>query len=214
MLKNYQNILVLAPHTDDGEFGCGATIAKLIASGAKVSYIAFSSCEESVPEGFDKDVLKREVKEATHTLGIKEENLYVLNYKVRYFNYRRQDILEDLIKFRKKINPDLIFIPSLNDVHQDHKTIAEEAVRAFKNRNILSYELTWNNFNFSMDYFSVVEKHHIDRKINSLKAYKSQIAIRGYASVEFINSLANVRGTQIGQKYAEVFEVVRIIDSL
>lgn len=213
-MKGVKNVLVLAPHTDDGEFGCGATITKLIESGAKVSYIAFSSCEESVPEGFDKDVLKREVRDATRALGINEEDLYLLNYKVRYFNYSRQDILEDLIKFRKKINPDLIFIPSLNDVHQDHKIIAEEAVRAFKNRNILSYELTWNNFNFSMDYFSVVEKHHLENKINSLKAYKSQIAIRGYASVKFIKSLANVRGTQIGQKYAEVFEVVRLIDSL
>jgi LmbE family N-acetylglucosaminyl deacetylase len=37
-----KRILVLAPHIDDGEFGCGGTIAKLIADRAEVFYAAFS----------------------------------------------------------------------------------------------------------------------------------------------------------------------------
>jgi len=139
MISNIKNALVLAPHTDDGEFGCGGTISRLVSQGVTVHYIAFSWCEESVPQGFPKDILKSEVKNATSVLGIKPENLHILDYKVRYFTANRQEILEDLIVFRKKINPDLVFIPSVNDVHQDHMTIATEAVRAFKNRNILSY---------------------------------------------------------------------------
>lgn len=212
MIKSIKKVLVLAPHTDDGEFGCGATIAKFIEEGIEVFYIAFSSCEESVPDGFPKDVLRTEVKAATKKLGIKPENVIVLNYKVRYFSYNRQEILEDLIKYRSEINPDLILIPSLNDVHQDHATIAQEGVRAFKNRNILCYELTWNNFKFSMDYFVTVTEKNLDTKIDALSEYKSQIAIRNYASGEFVKSLARVRGTQIGKQYAEVFEVVRLID--
>ncbi|RZN84186.1 MAG: PIG-L family deacetylase [Winogradskyella sp.] len=207
-----KKVLVLAPHTDDGEFGCGGTIAKLIEQGAEVHYVAFSWCEESVPEGFPKDILKTEVASATAILGIKKENLHVLDYKVRYFSSHRQQILEDLIVFRKKINPDLVLIPSLNDIHQDHATIAIEGVRAFKNRNVLSYELTWNNFNFSMDFFNKLTEEQVNIKIESLKQYKSQISIRGYASEEFIKGLAKVRGTQVGADYAEVFEVVRLIN--
>ncbi len=45
-----QKILVLAPHTDDGELGCGGTIVRLIDEGQDVYYVAFSICEESVPE--------------------------------------------------------------------------------------------------------------------------------------------------------------------
>ncbi len=211
MLEAIKKVLVLAPHTDDGEFGCGATIAKFIEKGIEVFYIAFSSCEESVPEGFPKDVLRTEAVEATKKLGIPAENVKVLNYQVRYFSYKRQEILEDLIQFRKSINPDLVLIPSLNDVHQDHATIAHEAVRAFKNRNILCYELTWNNFKFSMDYFVTVTEKHLDTKVKALSAYESQVAIRNYASEEFVKSLARVRGTQIGKQFAEVFEVVRLI---
>lgn len=211
MIKDLKKALVLAPHTDDGEFGCGATLAKLVEEGVEVYYVAFSSCEQSVPEGFPSDVLVKEVKRATAKLGIKPENVKVLEYEVRKFNYSRQDILEDLIAFRRDIDPDLIFIPSTNDIHQDHSVIAVEAMRAFKNRKILSYELPWNNFEFSMDCFIVVEDRHLNKKIESIKEYESQAGIRPYASEEFLRSLSMVRGIQIGKKYAEVFEVKRLI---
>lgn len=211
MIENVHKALVLAPHTDDGEFGCGGTICKLLERNIEVFYVAFSSCEESVPEGFPKDVLGKEVVEATNVLGIKPENLRVLNYRVRMFSYKRQEILEDLILLREEIDPDLVFIPSTEDVHQDHMTIANEAVRAFKNRNVFSYELPWNNFNFSMDCFIALEENHIDKKLKALKKYKSQAAVRTYASKEFLKGLARVRGTQIGKKYAEVFEIKRQI---
>jgi len=210
MLKNIKKVLVLAPHTDDGEFGCGGTIAKLIENGAQVYYLAFSACEQSVLPNFPKDILITEVKAATSILGIPKENLFLLKYEVRTFNYKRQDILDDIIKFKNKIKPDLIFMPSLNDLHQDHATIANEAVRAFKFCNILCYEMPWNNFNFATTSFVLLNEEHIKIKIEALKEYKSQMH-RPYASEEFIRSLASVRGVQIGQKYAEVFEVIRLI---
>ena len=64
-LEAFETILILAPHTDDGELGCGGTIHKLTQLGKKVIYVAFSTCEESVPEGFAPDVLTHEVKAAT-----------------------------------------------------------------------------------------------------------------------------------------------------
>lgn len=75
MITNCKNILVLAPHTDDGELGLGGTISRLIEDGKKVTYVAFSTAQQSVPEGFPKDILKTEVKQATQTLGIEPENL-------------------------------------------------------------------------------------------------------------------------------------------
>ena len=204
-------VLVLAPHTDDGEFGCGGTISKLIDQGAEVHYVAFSACEQSVLPEFPSDILITEVKKATLALGIKKENLHLLKYDVRTFNYNRQAILDDIIKFKKQINPDLVFIPSLNDIHQDHATIAIEAVRAFKFVNILSYEMPWNNFSFSTTSFFILDEEHMKTKIKALNKYKSQ-EHRSYANKDFIMSLAKVRGVQVGQKYAEVFEVVRLIN--
>jgi len=206
----FKNILILAPHTDDGEFGCGGSIAKLIKENINVYYAAFSLAEESVPEGYPKNILETEVKAATKVLGIPPSNLLIYRYKVRHFAYHRQEILEDLVQLNKTINPDLVFMPCLQDLHQDHSTIAIEGLRSFKKSSILAYEIPWNNLNFSTQCFIKLEEHDLEIKIKALDKYNSQ-KNRNYASEEFIRSLARTRGTQIGSKYAEVFEVLRWI---
>jgi LmbE family N-acetylglucosaminyl deacetylase len=210
MELNPKRILVLAPHTDDGELGCGGTIVKFIEKGAKVYYAAFSTAEESVPDGFDRNILKTEVKKATKILGIENDKLFIFNYQVRKLNYERQPILEDLINLRKELSPDLVFLPSLNDIHQDHATIAQEGLRAFKNTTVLGYELIWNNLSFNTTCFIPIEKKHVEKKHEALMSYESQ-RHRSYMSEEFIYSLAKTRGVQIGKEYAEAFEVIRLI---
>ena len=126
---NIENILVLAPHTDDGELGLGGTISRYIEEGKNVYYAAFSTADQSVPEGFPKDILATEVRNATHRLGIPSENLYVYHYEVRKLNYVRQELLEDLVKLRNERHYDLVFMPSSHDIHQDHTTVAQEAFR-------------------------------------------------------------------------------------
>lgn len=203
-------ILLLSPHTDDGELGCGATVSKLIRQGKQVYYAAFSACEQSVLPNFPKDILISEVNAATSTLGIPSDHLKLFRYDVRTFNYHRQAILDDLIQLREEIQPDTVFIPSLTDIHQDHKTMAEEALRAFKFVNIFSYELPWNNLNFNTCAFEVVEEQDAQRKVEALAQYKSQ-AHRPYANEEFLRSQMRMRGVQVAQRYAEVFEVVRLV---
>jgi len=208
VISNFKNVFVLAPHTDDGELGAGGTIAKLIEAGASVFYLAFSTAEASVPDGFAKDILKTEVIDATTILGIPKANVRIFNYEVRKLNYARQEILEDLISMRKEIMPDLVLIPSLHDIHQDHSTVAKEGLRAFKNTTILGYELLWNNLTFDTTSFVALEKRHVDLKVRALAAYRSQFG-RNYMSEDFILSLAKIRGVQSSLNYAESFEVVR-----
>jgi LmbE family N-acetylglucosaminyl deacetylase len=210
MLSKPSTVLVLAPHTDDGEFGCGGTINKLVLEGHEVYYVAFSACEQSVLPQFPKDILITEVKAATAILGVVPQNLILHNYEVRTFNYRRQEILEDLIRLRKDINPDIIFMPSLQDLHQDHHTVSTEGLRAFKNKTIFAYEVLWNNLNFNTSTFFSLESRHIDQKVKALEKYESQ-AHRKYAAGSFIRSLATVRGVQIGVDYAECFETIRLV---
>lgn len=209
MINTYNNILVLAPHTDDGELGLGGTIRHLVEQGKKVTYVAFSTAQQSVPDGFPKDILKTEVKRATAKLGILPENLIIYNYEVRKLGYVRQEILEELIRLRKSSDFDLVFIPSLHDIHQDHTTIAQEGLRAFKNTTLLGYELIWNNLTFNTQCFVKLEKHHIEAKVEALKEYESQ-GDRDYLSADFIFSLARARGVQAGCRYAEAFEVIRL----
>lgn len=207
MLMNMQNVLVLAPHTDDGELGAGGTIAKLCEQGADVHYCTFSIAEDSVPDHLPKDILLHEVKEATSRLGVKHP-LIIHRFPVRKLQDYRQDILELMLGLKRKHAYDLVLIPSVNDIHQDHQLIAKEATRAFKNTTILSYELPWNNLIFQNTCFFSLNEGHIVKKINALQAYQSQVN-RDYMSEDFIKGMARMRGVQVGVKFAEVFEVVR-----
>ena len=114
------------------------------------------------------------------------------------------------MKLKASIQPDIVFIPALTDVHQDHYTIAQEGFRAFKFSSLLSYELPWNNLSFNTACFMKLEEKHILKKIEAVNQYKSQ-AHRPYANEELIRSLVRTRGVQINTHYAECFEVIRWI---
>jgi LmbE family N-acetylglucosaminyl deacetylase len=207
-VKDSRKILVLAPHTDDGEFGAGATISRWLEDGDEVHYAAFSLCEESVPEGWPKDILEKEVREATAALGIDGSHLHLFRFTVRRFDNSRQEILEELVQMNRNLSPDIVLCPAPSDIHQDHAVVAAEAIRAFKRTTILGYEMPWNNLTLSTTCFVRLEKRHLDQKVNALKCYESQ-RHRNYAREELVRSLAVVRGTQIGTELAETFEVIR-----
>jgi LmbE family N-acetylglucosaminyl deacetylase len=205
-----RRVLVLAPHTDDGEFGCGGTMARLVEEGADVRYVAFSIATRSLPDGFAPDTLAREVAEATAELGISAANLTVHDFDVRTFPDHRQEILELLIELWNDWEPDLVFQPSLHDIHQDHQTVAAEGLRAFKRTTILGYEIPWNNLDFAYQAYFALEHRHIERKAEALTKYASQ-QHRRYADPEYVWNLARTHGINVNREYAEVFQVYRLI---
>jgi N-acetylglucosamine malate deacetylase 1 len=210
VIDAWERVLVLAPHTDDGEFGCGGTMARLVERGADVRYVAFSIATRSLPEGFPPDTLAREVREATAELGIPEGNLTVHDFDVRTFPDRRQEILELLVALWEDWRPDAVFQPSLHDVHQDHQTVAQEGLRAFKRTTVLGYEIPWNNFDFAYQAYFALEERHVERKVAALARYASQ-QHRRYSDPEYARSLARIHGINVNRAYAEVFHVYRVV---
>ena len=210
MIEGWRRGLVLAPHPDDGEFGCGGTMARLVEAAAEVRYVAFSIATRSLPEGFPPDTLAREVREATAELGIAESHLTVYDFDVRTFPEHRQDILELLVGLWEEWRPDAVFQPSLHDVHQDHQTIAVEGLRAFKRTTVLGYEIPWNNFDFAYQAYIALRAEHVERKIAALAKYASQ-QHRRYSDPEYIRNVARTHGINVNREYAEVFEVYRVV---
>lgn len=211
-MKPTKTILILAPHTDDGEFGCGGTIAKYVAEGVRAIYVAFSAAEQSVLPHLPRDILRTEVRKATAALGIADEDCLVFDFEVRRFPELRQAILDKMIELSRRYQPDMVFLPSANDTHQDHQIIAQEGFRAFKRTTMLGYEVPWNNLDFRTSCFVDLSEANLEAKIRAVGTYESQ-KHREYASAEFIRSLALTRGVQIGRRYAESFEVVRWVIS-
>lgn len=200
-------VLVLAPHTDDGELGAGGSIARWQEEGNQVHYLAFSACETIQPED-GRGALRGECAAATAVLGVPPANLTILDFEVRHFARDRQAVLDRMIQKNASINPDIVLVPSLEDTHQDHAVVAQEAQRAFKRTRLLGYEAPWNNFRFDVTAFTRLEEHHVARKWEALRCFRSQ-AGRSYMSEEYVRSQTRFRGVQAGMDYAEAFQVLR-----
>lgn len=206
-----RRILVLGAHTDDAELGCGGAIARALDEGAEVHVAAFSLAVESLPDGWAGDTLRRECLASTAVLGIEPERVHLFEHAVRHFPEHRQEILEELVVLRREIEPELVFLHSGGDVHQDHHVIHEEGLRAFKERTVLAYELPWNATSFDPTAHVALAAVHIETKWRSLQCYASQLHLeRSYFSLEVIDGLARVRGASAKAERAEAFEVLRL----
>ena len=175
-----------------------------------VREIAFSTASRSLPPGFPPDTLAREVRTAAAEIGLAEDALTVHDFEVRTFPAMRQEILELLIEVSRDVQPDAVLLPTVGDIHQDHGVIAAEGLRAFKRTTILGYEIPWNNFDFAYQWYSALDKPHIEKKVAALEKYASQ-QHRRYANAEYVWNVARTHGINVNREYAEVFQVYRVI---
>lgn len=178
----------------------GGTLSKLVHAGVDVHVMALSHCGSAA--------LLDEFEASMSALSCRKSLAY--DKPVRHFGAVRQDILQLMVDWDRQIEPDTVFVPNSYDVHQDHAVVHAEALRAFKHRSILGYELPWNNYISVTNSFSVLEEKHVATKVKAMLCYKSQ-AHRPYASEEFLRALATTRGISIGARYAECFQSIRQI---
>jgi N-acetylglucosamine malate deacetylase 1 len=203
-------VLVLGAHPDD-EMCCAGLLSRLSNAGAEIHHYYFSKCSVSTQaRGFSPESLLSECEASRDILAIPQSGRGAFDIPVREFPQHRQQILDALIGLRKSIAPDLVLTANTDDVHQDHATLTHEVIRAFKATSILGYEMPWNLLHQHQDCLVVLSEEDLERKIQVVSAYKSQ-AGSAYSDADFIQSLAKVRGVQAGYKYAESYQIIRLI---
>lgn len=187
-------------------------MAKWIEAGVDLHVAVFSTAEESLPAGSAPSRLADECTESLDVLGVPRENRTIFGYPVRKLGYHRQEVLENIVTMERELDPDWVLVPSGADLHQDHRAVHDEALRAFKHKTLLGYELPWNHITFSASAFVSLERRHLDTKWAALTKYRSQLEMgRPYFTPEFHDSLARVRGLQVKSEWAEAFELIRIV---
>jgi len=195
----HQNVLVLSPHTDDGELAAGGTLARFVEEGNEITYVALSAPRLELHE---------ECAKCLDVLGVGD--FTILDFPRRHFPQKRQEILQYLYDYNTENDVDLVLTPSTQDLHQDHQTVTREAMRAFKHSSILGYELPWNNIVFHENCYVSLDERHVEKKLEALSHYKTQ-EDRHYFDTEYLRGLMRARGVHIKEKYAESFEVIKLV---
>ncbi len=200
-----ETVCFIGAHPDDIELGCGALIAD-IADQTNVVCVTLSDNQEN-PE---LQNLVEEHRNSMDILGVTPENAILHDFTTRRFQAARQEILEVMLDLKKKYHPEVVFVHTAQDIHQDHKTITEEALRAFRGTTLLGFDVLRSSYGFFPDFLVEVSEEGVKTKIQALKAYKTYVD-KYYFDENIIHATAIRHGALAERPFAEGFDILRIV---
>jgi N-acetylglucosamine malate deacetylase 1 len=202
-----KKVLFLGAHPDDIELGCGALLHHIVKQ-TEVLCVTLSDNQKNP----DLQNVKNEHFEAMAVLGVPKENIILGPFTTRIFHDSRQDILEYFLKMRKDFKPDLIFVHSKQDVHQDHLTMTDEALRAFRGITVLGFDVVRSSYGFFPHFLVEVSEDDVNKKIEALSCYGTY-RDRYYFNNELTRSIMIRHGALAELPFAEGFDILRIVGS-
>lgn len=205
VVSRIRKVLFIGAHPDDIELGCGATIAKHIASW-QVRCVILSANQEN-PENVR---LVTELSKSLRELGVDEENIAIGDFRTRYFDQSRQAIRDFLLREKGEFNPDAVFTHALSDIHQDHIVTCQEVQRIFRDKNLFGFEIQRSTPHFYPTLHIALSLEDVEAKIRALSRYETY-RNKPYLSPEVIKSLLITRGLFVEEQFAEAFEVYSLI---
>lgn len=209
MLFHSNKICFIGAHPDDIELGCGALISNI----SKTSHIDIVcvTLSKNQKNPHNKNLIQEHFKSLT-SLNIHKENIIFGDFETRKFSSSRQEICDFLFEIKRNIAPDIIFVHSFSDAHQDHEVLSKETLRVFRVNTILGFEIPSSSYKFAPSLFIEVDEEDVQNKIRALMHYKTYND-KYYFSQDAIKSTIIRNGILIEKKYAEAFDVIKMIGS-
>jgi len=220
------DILVIMAHPDDAELSCSGTILSSISNGMSVGIIDLTKGELGT-RGNEKIRLK-EADDSAKVLGVKfRENL---GLRDGFFDSNEKSVLSLIEKIRLH-TPNIIITNANTDRHPDHENASKLVKKASFLSGLIKIKTKINNKNqdsfrpniilyciqnnyINPDFVVDISKH-FDKKIESIKCFKSQFynpdsdEAESFISTEefmgFINARSVEMGHSIGVKHGEGF---------
>jgi len=200
-----RRVCFIGAHPDDIEIGCGALIAH-IASHTDVLCVTLSDNQKN-------PLLQNLVLEHQRSmamLGVKPERVVLGQFETRRFPHARQEILEYLIDLNRTFKPDIVFVHTKADIHQDHGTITEEALRAFRGVTVLGFDVIRSSYGFFPSFLVEVSPADVEKKVAALAEYKTYEG-KYYFNPEITRATLVRHGALCERPFAEGFDILRVV---
>jgi len=200
-----KKIFFIGAHPDDIELGCGALISN-IASSTNVFCITLSDNQKN-PKLTN---LISEHYDSMAVLGVPKDHVIVGEFETRRFMHDRQEILEFLLDLKKKHQPDMVFVHTQSDLHQDHGVVTGESLRAFRGTSVFGFDVIRSSQGFFPTFLVEVAQKDVQNKIDSLAAYKTYQDVY-YFGDELTRSILIRNGALCEKPFAEGFDMLRMV---
>ena len=200
-----KRVLFLGAHPDDIELGCGALLHQIVGK-TEVLCVTLSDNQKNP----DLMNVKDEHLKSMAVLGVPAEKVVFGPFTTRVFPDSRQEILEYFLKLRRDFQPDLIFVHSERDIHQDHNTMTDEALRAFRGITVLGFDVVRSSYGFFPHFLVEVSEEGVNKKIEALSQYETY-RDKYYFNSELTRSIMVRHGALAEVPFAEGFDILRIV---
>ncbi|MFP3855400.1 MAG: PIG-L deacetylase family protein [Anaerolineales bacterium] len=200
-----KRILFVGAHPDDIELGCGALLANIV-DRAEVLCLTLSDNQENPALGG----LVEEHYRSMEVLGVDRGSVLMESFDTRNFARDRQRILEYLYELNREHRPEIVFVHSSADIHQDHGVVTQEALRAFRGTSVLGFDVIRSSYGFFPNFLVEVRQQDVDRKLKALAEYKTY-KDKYYFDPELIRATLVRHGALAERPYAEGFDILRIV---
>ena len=194
-------VLVFAPHPDDEIFGCGGALAKLC-DGNIVCQIHI--CTDGSLGGVQQGSLgliesrRLESQRAIAALQIASKaSLHFWQFADRSLE-QEPKLLQAISHSLARFKPDLVFAPSLMEVHPDHLAVAAAVFACWRSaQEDQSFDLCMYEIGRPIETNCLVDiSSVIERKRQAMQCFESQLAERDYLGV--IEGLNRYRSYTLG----------------
>jgi LmbE family N-acetylglucosaminyl deacetylase len=201
-------ILAIGAHADDIEIGCGGTILRLAQElpDPAIDWLVLSAAGDRVDEATASPIALLAEQAAPRVT--------VLGFRDGHFPAAFTPIKEAIDAARVRHDPDVILCPRRDDLHQDHRLVAELCWQVFRGRLILEYDIPkWDGDLGSANAYYTLDADTARRKIDHvLAAFPSQ-RDRSWFTEETFRSVLRLRGIEADPRtdYAEAFVCRKIL---
>jgi N-acetylglucosamine malate deacetylase 1 len=202
-----KRLLFIGAHPDDIELGCGAFISNVVGS-TDVLCLTLSDNQKN-------PLLKNLVEEhycSMAVLGVPRERVLLEGFETRKFPHARQEILEYLFQLNRNFDPEVVFVHTRQDIHQDHATATEETLRAFRGKTVLGFDCLRSSYGFFPHFLAEVKEKDVECKINALGEYKTYTE-KYYFDPTILRATLIRHGALAERPFAEGFDILRIVGS-
>ena len=194
-------VLCLGAHPDDVEIGCGGTLLELAARGdSTVSTVVFTATAE-----------RRREAEAAGPRFFPDASVTVLDLpdsRLPEHWGAAKEALEDLSRLHQ---PDVLFVPRIDDAHQDHRLVGQLASTVWRDALILHYEIPkWDADLRPPTHYVAVSDTNARRKVELLNLSFPSQCQRDWWDDELFLGLMRLRGIETRSRYAEGFFAAKV----